>query len=186
MREITMATSALAELISNYFDADHPKPNWDSTVRLRDLAWLNPQLLPPAGGPEIGAVLPRGTTWGPQPEPWAWAQLTQATISHHVNLLELVGIIIVGGDAERAVSNISESLLAFTDGPCGTGPHKPHFPGPWGPVLDAEVLHPVNLVVAGVQFQRAADALGESPIHDTLEECADRLITAGLDRLGQT
>jgi hypothetical protein len=81
MREITISTSALAELIDCFPNPEDPEPigPWGPVIRLLDLVSLNPQPLPPAGGPEIGTALRRGTTWGGQPEPWVWARLESPT-----------------------------------------------------------------------------------------------------------
>jgi hypothetical protein len=69
MREITISTSALAELTDCFPNPEDPEPigPWGPVIRLLDLVSLNPQPLPPAGGPEIGTALRRGTTWGGQP-----------------------------------------------------------------------------------------------------------------------
>ena len=40
---------------------------------------------------------------------------------------------------------------------CGSGVHPRPFPWPWGPLLrGTEPLEPIELIVAGAQFQKAA------------------------------
>ena len=195
MREITLSTGALAALIDHLPVPDGPEPTGPGgpVIRWLDRVGLNPQPLPPRASFMIQAAVspgpiywgPSPEPWGPHPEPWAWALLTRATISRHLTQLETAGIIIVSGDLEHAIRSAGESLVAFADDICGTPPHpRPFpFPGPWGPVLDPETLHPLNLLVAGVEFQRAADSLSEHPLHDAFERSAERLLDAGLSRM---
>lgn len=195
MREITMSTSALTRLFDYLPNPDDPEPVGPGGPVIRWLDWvsLNPQPLPPVAtgfqralfGPGPIPWGPSSQAWGPRPEPWRWAMLTRATISAHLDRLSAVGIIIVGGDVERAVQATSDSISSFVDDICGTPPHKGPFPGPWGPVLDSETLHPINVVTAGVQFQTAADALTDSTMHDVLERAAERLLDVGLSRLSE-
>ena len=181
MAEITLSTSVLADLLDYLPNPDDAGPVGPAGPVIRWLDWvmLNPQPLPPR---EI-VFGPRPEPWGPGPIPWRWAALARATISTHLERLEMAGIIIVSGDTERAVRSSSESLNQFVDEICGTPPYKGPFPRPWGPFLDTETLHPINLISVGAQFQRAADALGNSPLHDALEQAALRALSAGLERL---
>ncbi len=197
MREITLSTTALANLIDLFPNPDDPEPTGPGGPVIRWLEWvgLNPQPLPPRWHELLQAVLmnpvpwrrgPSPEPWGPHPEPWLWAAVTRATISTHLNRLEAAGIIIVSGDLEHAIRSTGESLVAFVDDICGTPPRPRPFPPPWGPVLDPETLHPLNLIVAGAQFQKAADALGDHPLHDTFEESAERLLSTGIARLSES
>jgi hypothetical protein len=113
-----------------------------------------------------------------------WASATRAVITAHLDRFTMAGIIIVSGDTEHPVRVITESLSTFIDELCGTPPHKGPFPGPWGPLLDSDTLHPVNLVIAGIQFQKAAVALDGHPLRGALDNAAERLLGEGFNRLG--
>ncbi len=126
---------------------------------------------------------PSSEPWGPHPEPWRSIAVTRAAIDRSVDLLEMAGIIIVSGDIDRAVDAAGMALKRFVDDFCGTPPHHGPFPGPWGPVLDTETLHPVNLVLAGAQCLKASGALEGHPLQAAIDDAADRLLETGLSRL---
>lgn len=121
---------------------------------------------------------------GSPPGTWVWASTTRAVITAHLDRFTMAGIIIVSGDTEHPVQVITKSLSTVVDELCGTPPHKGPFPALWGPLLDTGTLHPVNLVIAGIQFQKAADALQDHPLHDALDQAAERLLGEGFNRLG--
>ena len=61
---------------------------------------------------------------------------------------------------------------------------RDRFPGPGGPLVrGTEAVQPIELIVAGAQFQKAADALEGSALRETFQGAADRLIETGLARL---
>ncbi len=142
-----------------------------------DLVSLNPQPLPPQ------EFLVTHLPWGPHPDPRRSIAVTRAVINKSLSLYEMAGIIIVRGDVDRAVEYAGATLRRFVDDFCETPPHKGPFPAPWGPVLDAETLHPVNLVLAGAQCLKAADALNDHPLQGAISAAADRLLDTGLGRL---
>ena len=142
MPEITLSTSVLADLLDYLPNPDDPGPvgPWGPVIR-----WLDSGDAQPAAPTAARVVFgPRPEPWGPGPIPWRWAALAQATISAHLERLEMAGIIIVSGDTERAARASSESLTQFVDEICGTPPYKGPFPRPWGPLLDTETLHPIE------------------------------------------
>lgn len=186
MREITIATSALAALLEylpDLVEPEHVSPGGPG-VRRWEWALLNPQPLPPRVA-LLGEYLRLGSSeWGSRPNPQLWASTIRAVINAHLDQLAMAGIIIVSGDTDDPVRVISESLSLLVDDLCGTPPRKGPFPKPWGPLLDSDTLHPANLVVAGTQFQKAADALEGTPLHDALDQAAEQLLTEGVRRLG--
>jgi hypothetical protein len=185
MPDITISTSALVQLLDQFPNPDEVTPFGPAGPVVRGLEWvaLNPQPLPPIESGLVALARTATREWGAHADPQRWALATRAVINAHLDHLALVGIIIVGGDQERPVAEIGRSISAMIDEWCGTPPHRGPFPGPWGPVLDSERLHPANLVVAGAQFQKAADALRDNPLHDVFERAAERLFTEGFARL---
>lgn len=194
MSEITVPTSDLVRLLDAvaYPNPDDVGPLGPAgpVIRWWDWVALNPQPLPPKW-----QWTEPWRKWGPHPEPWrswgdrpdprGWTMVAQATIGQAMESFEMAGIIVVGGDTERARESIQDSLTKFVDDICGTPPRKGPFPGPWGPVLDPERLHPSNLVIAGAQFHKAAESLGDHPLRGTMQDAAQRLFETGLSRLGE-
>ena len=184
MREITVSTAALVKLFDYLPNPDDPEPVGPAGPVIRRLDWvlLNPQPLPPRELSALRLIRQLGGEWGPRPEPWLWSATIRAVISQHLDRLEMAGIIIVSGDTEQPVRVIGDSISALIDEMCGTPPHKGPFPGPWGPVLDSETLDPAVLIIAGIQFQKAADALENHPLHGALDQAAERLFGEGFNR----
>ena len=83
---------------------------------------------------------------------------------------------------EKVISATRTQLQEFVDDYCGTGRLK--WPRPRK--LDNVELQPIDLVAAGVQFQKMADlASVDNPLRDDLAAAADKLLEVGLERLGQ-
>jgi hypothetical protein len=79
---------------------------------------------------------------------------------------------------------IQRNVNGLVEDWCGTGRPPRPFPWPWGPLLrGTEPFEPIELIVAGAQFQKAADALEGSTLQRTFEDAADRLFKMGLSRL---
>jgi len=141
----------------------HPRSHWGPAHPL-DWARLNPQPLPPKGH-------------------WRPASVARFTIARALTLHETAEALAQDG-GERAVGMIQRNINGLVDDWCGTGVHPRPFPWPWGPLLrGAEPLGAIELIVAGAQFQKAADALKGSPLRRTFEDAADRLFKTGLSRL---
>jgi hypothetical protein len=81
---------------------------------------------------------------------------------------------------EAIARGIARQVGEVVDDWCATPPRR-RWPLPWPPPV-AE-LRPLDLLLAGAQFQRAANALDEHPLHDGFEAAADQLFAAGLERL---
>jgi hypothetical protein len=88
-----------------------------------------------------------------------------------------------GGD--RAVGRIQGRVSDLVEDWCGTRPPRP-YPWPWGPVLrGTDELTPADLLVAGAQFQKAAEALEGHSLRQMFQDAADRLLEQGAARLDQ-
>lgn len=170
MREVTMSTTVLAELL-DVTDAATAWGRWDWVL-------LNPQPLPPR------EVFPPREGFAPGPPPRYWTHLTRAVIARHLDRIEQAGIIIVSGDLDHVLRRVAHDLESFTARLLDGTPPNISPEGLWQPESDAGAPHPVDLVLAGLQFQHAADALPEHPLHHVLEGSASQLVDVGLARTG--
>lgn len=164
MREITMSTTVLAGLL-----AAGEASRWDHVL-------LNPQPLPPR------ELFP---PWlGPWPGPWprSWTLVTRAVVARHVDRLEQAGIIIVSGDVEHVVRRSADELADYASALTGDAPGRAVPVGPWSSPPAAGPLAALDLVLAGLQLQHAADSLPEHPLHEAFERSATHLIDVGLER----
>jgi hypothetical protein len=135
-------------------------PPWEFPRWLR----LNPQPLPPKGH-------------------WRAANAARTIIAQALTMHELTEALASDG-GERALGVIHRKVSAFVDDWCGTRPHPKPVPWPWGPLVrGTEELQPIELIVAGAQFQKAADALGGTALQESFEGAADRLLQTGVSRL---
>lgn len=96
---------------------------------------------------------------------------------------ELAVVLAVDG-GKRAVDIIQRNVSELVDDWCGTRPHPRPYPWPWGPIIrGTDKLPPIELIVAGAQFQKAADALDSSVLREAFQEAANRLLKTGVSRL---
>ena len=150
---------------------------------------------PPPEGPDVEPLpdpppreFPRWLRLNPQPLPpkghWRSANAARTIIAQALNLHELTEALASDG-GERALGVIQHKVSEFVDDWCGTPPHYPKpFPWPWGPLVrGTEELQPIELIVAGAQFQKAADALEGNALQEIFEGAADRLLQTGVSRL---
>lgn len=175
MREVTMSTTVLAQLLTGGPEAD----GVGSDPRAALSAWwdwvlLNPQPLPPREG---------YPPW-PSSRPRYWTLVTRAVIGRHLDRLETAGIIIVGGDVEHVVRQTAHALSEFAD--ALSGEPSASSLGPFAPAPNGAAPSPVDLVMAGLQFQHAADLQVASPLREVLERSAERLLETGLARAGRS
>jgi hypothetical protein len=135
----------------------------------RRIAWLllNPQPLPPVAGPH--------------PDPWRSALLARAVIDQAVAQYRYAETL-SEAQAERAVEGIRSSIREFVDDYCGTHPPRWPRPWPWPPRMDSAQPRPIDLLVAGAQFQKAADF--DNPLQTIFSFAADQLFETGLSRMG--
>ena len=129
-----------------------------------DWARLNPQPLPPKGH-------------------WRPTSVARLTIARALALHEAADVLASDG-GERAMGRIQRNVGELVDDWCGTRPHPRPYPWPWGPLVrGTEELQPIELIVAGAQFQKAADALEGSALREIFQGAAGRLLETGLARL---
>lgn len=137
------------------------------------------------------AAGPQPEPWGPSPEPWVIGIVTRAAISRAADQAQMAGITVVGGDAERAIDTIAAPLRDLVDDLCPlvrTRPPLPPRPWPWGTGLDvdADAIDPAALIVAGAQFQHAADSTdADHPLRQVFADSAQRLFEVGIERMEQ-
>lgn len=191
---ITLTKAALVDLINGAFipnpdDTGDPNNPWGPygpigpVIRDR-LSWalLNPQPLPPGGPhPEPWRTGPGPQPWrmGPTPDPWRAVQFARTVIDRAVAQYQFAEVLT--GMDERTFDAIGEQIREFIDEFCGTRP--PRWPRPWPRRWSADDLQPLDLLVAGAQFQYAADAMEHNRLQTDLAAAADQLIETGLSRM---
>jgi hypothetical protein len=148
---------------------------------------------PPGSGPPDPPPDPRPQEFpqwlrlNPQPLPpkghWRSASAARTIIAQVLTLHELTEALDSAG-GERARGVTQRKISEFVDDWCGTRPHPKPLPWPWGPVVrGTEELQPIELIVAGAQFQKAADALEGHTLQESFEGAADRLLQTGVSHL---
>ena len=165
---------------------------------VRGLSWaaLNPQPLPPRWVVEIIKQFgplpdpwkegPHPDPWrikaGPSPIPWKGALLARLEIDRMVGLARTAEAI--GG--EQRQDGIRRQLAEIIDEWCGTPP-RPRwplpFPFPFRPREENFNIGPVDLVMMGVQFHKASEALRDTALAEDFSNAANRLTQTGLERL---
>jgi hypothetical protein len=189
--DITISKSSFVDLLGNlYPDPEDPGPygpigpviGW----AVRDTSWvlLNPQPLPPKAGP--GPVPWRIA--GPGPQPW-WLRpgpvpwLARMVIDRVVAEYQFATLATEAGRSEGALEGVRIRISEFVDEFCGTKPLRWPLPWPRPPKLDPDQIRPLDLLLAGAQFQKAADAMVDNPLQADFSAAADRLLETGLKRL---
>lgn len=122
---------------------------------------LNPQPLPPR-------VVP---------DPWRYMTLSRILIDRSVTQYQFVEAF--QAKEEINTDALQSQLFDVVDDWCGTRP--PKWPRPWPPKLEKAQIRPTDLLVAAVQFQKAASL--NNPLEKAFQEAADRLFKAGLERI---
>jgi hypothetical protein len=82
---------------------------------------------------------------------------------------------------ERRAETIRSDIREFVDDFCGIRPPRWPRPWPWPPTLVSSQLCPLDLLVAGAQFQKAANFA--NPLQADLSSAADQLFETGLKRM---
>ncbi len=170
-QDITLTKSALAHLFDSvlYPRDDDPGPYGPigPVIRwaLRDLSWvlLNPQPLPPRTGPE--------------PDPWRSALAARTVIDQAVLQYRLAEVL-PAEQSETAYDAVRSFVRVFIDD-CGTPPKPRPWPWPWK--WDLAQMLPLDLLVAGAQFQKAAAF--DNPLQTVFSSAADQLFERGLRRM---
>jgi hypothetical protein len=201
---ITLTRASLVELIEgllypNPDDPGDPNNPWGPygpigpVVRqvLREVSrvLLNPQPLPPHPDPWHGwaSVLlnpqPLPPVAGPHPDLWRSTLLARAVIDQAVALYRSAEMLSSGDQSERAFEAVRSYIRESVNETCGTVPRRWPLPWPWPLKPDIVQRDPLDLLVAGAQFQKAADAITDSPLQADLTAAADQLFETGLGRL---
>ena len=175
-QDITLPKSALVNLLDSLLNPHPDDPGPYGPIGpiihsiLSELAWmqLNPQPLPPKSGPH--------------PEPWRSTALARTVIDRAVTQYQLAEALAGTEQSERITKVIGSQIREFVDDYCGTRP--PRWPWPWPPQFDPTQLRPVDFVIAGAQFQKAADSTAHCPLQSDFLIAAERLFETGLKRMG--
>jgi hypothetical protein len=151
-----------------------------------DLVLLNPQPLPPREGP-----LPdpwRFTTdvigrLGPHPQPWRVGTAARHAIAAMIARFRQAEFADHGEQSERSFTAFRAELRDLVDDWCGNRP--PRWPWPWPPRRDRRELYGEELLVAGAQFSRIAEAMADNPLRDDFAAAATQFLETGLKRLDE-
>jgi hypothetical protein len=183
---ITFTKDALVNLLDAmlYPNPDDPGPygpigpiiRWE----LRDFSWvlLNPQPLPPVTGP-----VPDPWRLGPGPQPWRSAFLARTVIDRAVAQYQFAEVLAGTEQSEGVTTAVGLQIREFVDDYCGTRPPKWPRPLPWPPQFDPAQLRPLDLLIAGAQFQKAADLAPDNPLREDFLAAANQLFETGLRRM---
>jgi hypothetical protein len=159
-KRITLTQSALANLLNLF----NPNPD--------DSEPIGP------GGPVIHLPYFR---FEPEPVPWRSARIARTAIDRGLAQFQTAELITDGNLTERMISAIGGGISSFVDYYCGNS-RPPKWGGPW-PKRDANQLRPIDLLVAGAQFELAAEALSDHPLQGAYSAAADQLFEAGLQQV---
>lgn len=145
----------------------------------RDLSWvmLNPQPLPPDPPPDLWRIA------GPQPDPWRAAMLARQVIDRLVMEAQLGEVAAGSSRSEGTAEAVRTHIFEFVDDFCGNRPPRWPRPWPWPPRRDPVEIHGLDLLMAGAQFQKAADSMVDNPLQGDFSAAADRFFATGLERM---
>lgn len=183
--KITLTRSAFASLLNGVLyptedDSGSPGgpfgPYGPGGPVMQRLLWaaLNPQPLPPSPDPymELSWAALNPQPLPPSPDPYRAAFAARAVITRAAAQYEMVEVL-SDEQSERGIIIVSGRVNAIVDEWCGTPVPRQQGPRP----------HPLALLAAGVQFQKAADAMRNSRLQSVLANAAGKLFTAGLARM---
>jgi hypothetical protein len=145
-------------------------------LALRDLSWvlLNPQPLPPRSGPHPDP-------WGPGPQPWRAALLARHAIDRLVTEAQLGEVAAGRLQPDETIEVVRAHVFEIVDDFCGNRPPRWPRPLPWPPAHDP--IHGLDLLMAGAQFQKTADAMTDNLLQADFSAAADRFFATGLERM---
>jgi hypothetical protein len=179
-RTLTVSKASLIALLDGLYDDPYDPIDPDSPIGpIIRWSWvaLNPQPLPPVASP----VPDPWRLAGAFSQPWRAALLARTSIDRLIAAAQFAEI--AAGAAEAGQDAIRKRIAQLVDDFCGNRPPRWPFPWPWPPKPDADHLGPVELVVIGAQFQKAADAMVDNPLHADFSAAADQLLETGLERM---
>jgi hypothetical protein len=139
------------------------------------------------GGPVLrnliaaGLLNPGVIRLRPPPQPYRSLLDAREVIDRAFSQYQLAEMLGDGERSEKIISATRSQIQEFVDEYCGNG--RPKWPRPRR--LDAVELQPIDLIVAGVQFQKMADLAVDNPLSEDLSAAADKLLEVGLNRLGE-
>jgi hypothetical protein len=141
----------------------------------RDLSWvmLNPQPLPPDPPPDLWR-------FGPLPDPWRATLFARQTIDRLVTEARFGEVAAGSVQADQVIEVVRAHVFEFVDDFCGNRPPRWPRPGAWPPTRNPGGL---DLLLAGAQFQKAADAMSDNPLRADFSAAADRFFSIGLERM---
>ena len=144
-------------------------------------AMLNPQPLPPIAGPR-----PEPQPLEPQPNPWRSAFRARMVIDQAIAAFRAAEMTSYEDQTSRGLDGARMSIRELVDEYCGNVP--PRWPRPWPAPLTLEMPEygPIDLLAAGVQFQKAAELLTGNILYEEFSAAADQLLETGLSRLENT
>lgn len=160
----------------------------------------NPEDTSPPGpwGPVIRQALERvHRRFGPRPEPWLEVSLNPQPLPPRVAFVTALAQLVV--DRELALQDVSDAaqnsggersiiivggiIARFVDDYCGNGvPLRWPFPGPRPHWFDKDT-DGVDLIVAGVQFNKAAAEISNEGLRRSVADGAAKLVETGVSRL---
>jgi hypothetical protein len=115
----------------------------------------------------------------PDPMPLRAVLDARAVIDRAFSQFQLAEML--GGleQSKTIMASTRSQIQEFVDDGCNTG--RPRWPRPRR--LDEIAFQPIELVVAGIQFQKMADLAVDNPLREDLLAAADKLFEVGLSRL---
>jgi hypothetical protein len=116
----------------------------------------------------------------PPPQPYRSVLDARETIDRAFSQYQLAEMLEGKEQSEKIISVARSQIQEFVDDYCGNG--RPKWPRPRR--LDAVELRPIDLIVAGIQFQKMADLAVDNPLSEDLAAAADKLFEVGLKGLG--
>jgi len=142
----------------------------DEVLREFEAVLLNPQPLPP------NAARSR--------DPWRSATVARTVIDQAVAQYRFAEELGGNEQADRTIEALRSVIGEFVEDYCGTaGPSGWPLPWPHPLVLDTPERDPLDLLVAGAQFHKAADLVGDGPLRRHFSAAAGKLLKTGMGRL---
>ena len=118
----------------------------------------------------------------PQPNFSYSAFLARSVINQAVAQYRFAEVAVNAEQLKKTSAAIGAQTREFVDDWCGTRP--PKWPFPWSSNFDPAKLRPMDLLVAGAQFQKAADF--QNPLQADFSAAAEQLFEVGLKRMGNS
>jgi hypothetical protein len=170
--QLTVPRSVFASVLNNLYPRDDdpgPYGPFDPVIRRVAELMLNPQPLPPK------------QAW--QRDAWFGAAAADATIRYALDRQELAESV----DAPNRINElVRASIQQFVDDLCPQPPRPPRWPFPWPRPKwwEQGEIGPLDVLVAGARFYRAAETMPDNALAADFDAGADTLFEAGLRLAG--